>query len=80
MDPIEAQVIESIKSVLAGRGHPDVIIDMNSSLNAPTAWDSLAFVEIFMTVSANFGLDLSDDDAMNFMSVSAIVDFIRSQK
>ena len=41
----------------------------------PPSWDSLAFVEIFTTVSERLGLDVSDDDAIHFMTVREIIDF-----
>ena len=40
---------------------------------------SLAFVEIFTTVSERLGLDVSDDDAIHFMTVREIADFVDNQ-
>ena len=42
----------------------------------PRAWDSLLFVEIFEEIGIEFSLDLSDDDAVHFMSIAEIVKFI----
>ncbi|MEY4159202.1 MAG: hypothetical protein RL743_1697, partial [Actinomycetota bacterium] len=42
--------------------------------------DSLAFVEIFTTVSEKLGLDVSDDDAIHFMTVREIVEFASANR
>ena len=72
---VSDEVISIITSVLAGR--VDVTID--SGMGNPAAWDSLAFVEIFTTVSDKLGLDVSDDDAIHFMTVREIIDFVTNQ-
>lgn len=74
-DTLVDQVVGIVKSVLAGRGAPDADISLESGMGNPAAWDSLAFVEIFTAVSAGLGLDVSDDDAIHFMTVREIVDF-----
>ncbi len=70
------QVVGIIKSVLAARGATDADISIESGMGNPATWNSLAFVEIFTTVSAELGLDVSDDDAIHFMTVREIVDFV----
>lgn len=69
------RVVGIVKMVLAGRGTPEADVSIDSGMGSPPAWDSLAFVEIFTTVSAELGLDVSDDDAIHFMTVREIVDF-----
>jgi acyl carrier protein len=70
------QVLAVIRSVLATRGATDAVVTVDSGMGNPAAWDSLAFVEIFTTLSESLGLDVSDDDAIHFMTVREIVDFI----
>ncbi|MGA0118051.1 MAG: acyl carrier protein [Ilumatobacteraceae bacterium] len=53
-------------------------IDAQSSMGSPRSWDSMVFVEIFESIGTEFGLDLSDDDAVHFMSVAEIVEFVES--
>jgi acyl carrier protein len=75
MNPVEEQIVGLIADVLRER-NPDVSVSEASAMGDPTEWDSLAFVKIFLTVSDHFGLEVSDDDAISFMSVSEIVDFV----
>jgi len=69
------EVVAIVESVLAARGAGGVTVTVDSGMANPPAWDSLAFVEIFTTVSERLGLDVSDDDAIHFMTVREIVDF-----
>ena len=77
MDEIESRVVDLISGVLS-MSRPDIVVSPDSSMGDPVAWDSLAFVDIFMTVSSHFGLDVSDDDAINFVSVREIVMFVKA--
>lgn len=72
---VEAQVIEVITGVLAGK-KAGVTVTGSSMMGDPAEWDSLAFVEIFVAVSGHFGIEVTDDDAISFMSVPEIVDFV----
>ena len=74
-DGLVDQVVGIVKSVLATRGAAGADVSIDSGMGNPPAWDSLAFVEIFTTVSGELGLDVSDDDAIHFMTVREIVDF-----
>ena len=73
------KVLSVIRSVLTGRGATDADVTIESGMGNPAAWDSLAFVEIFTTVSESLGLDVSDDDAVHFMTVREIVEFVANQ-
>ncbi len=78
-DGLVDQIVDIIKSVLSARGATDVAVSIDSGMGNPPAWDSLAFVEIFTTVSTRLGIDVSDDDAIHFMTVREIVDFVADQ-
>lgn len=75
-DGLVDEVVEVIAGVLASRGAVGIEVSIDSGMGNPSAWDSLAFVEIFTTVSERLGLDVSDDDAIHFMTVREIVDFV----
>lgn len=79
-DDIVRDVVEAVRRVLVERGDPDPAVDADSAMGSPSSWDSLAFVEIFVTVSQHFGLDVSDDDAIHFMSVREIAEFVGSHR
>jgi acyl carrier protein len=79
-DGLNDQVVAIIESVLVARGAADVALTPDSGMGNPPAWDSLAFVEIFTTVSERLGLDVSDDDAIHFMTVREIVEFAAANR
>jgi len=79
-DGLVDEVVAIIGSVLAARAAGDVTVTVDSGMGNPPAWDSLAFVEIFTTVSERLGLDVSDDDAINFMTVREIVEFAAANR
>ena len=79
-DGLIDEVVGIIGSVLASRGAGDVALSADSGMGNPPAWDSLAFVEIFTTVSEKLGLDVSDDDAIHFMTVREIVEFASANR
>ena len=76
MDEVTQQVVELITGVLTTGGRSAGAVTATSMMGDPVAWDSLAFVEIFVAVSSHYGLEVSDDDAISFMSVPEIVDFV----
>lgn len=73
------RVVGIVREVLESRGAAGVTVVADSGMGNPSAWDSLAFVEIFTTVSERLGLDVSDDDAIHFMTVREIADFVDNQ-
>lgn len=75
MEDVEAQVIDIITGVLEQK-KPGVVVAGSSMMGDPREWDSLSFVEIFLAVSGHFQLEVSDDDAISFMSVPEIVGFV----
>ena len=79
-DGLNDQVVAIIESVLVARGASGVALTPDSGMRNPPAWDSLAFVEIFTTVSERLGLDVSDDDAIHFMTVREIVEFAAANR
>jgi acyl carrier protein len=79
-DGLVDEVVEVIAGVLASRGAVGIEVSIDSGMGNPSAWDSLAFVEIFTMLSECLGLDVSDDDAIHFMTVREIVDFVATNR
>jgi acyl carrier protein len=75
----EERVIAIIQGIVNESGRESGLINSQSSMGNPRAWDSMVFVEVFEALSSEFNLDLSDDDAVHFMSVTDIVSFIQDQ-
>jgi len=73
-------VIKTIESVLSdklltnSRG-----IDINSSMKNTPEWDSLDFINIFLSINKNFGIDADHDDAVHYDSVAKIVEFVEKK-
>ena len=79
-DGLNHEVVAIIESVLVARGATGFALTPDSGMGNPPAWDSLAFVEIFTTVSERLALDVSDDDAIHFMTVREIVEFAAANR
>lgn len=79
MNAIKDDIISTITAVLASRGRPNIELTSDSGMGNPTEWDSLAFVAIFLAINEKFGIDASDDDAIHFMTVNDIANFIRER-
>ena len=79
-DGLVDQVVGIVVEVLASRGSTGPEVSVDSGMGNPPAWDSLAFVEIFTTVSDRLDLDVSDDDAIHFMTVREIVEFAAANR
>lgn len=78
MEAIQVQVVHIITGVLRSK-NANVEIVETSMMGDPFEWDSLAFVEIFLAVSGHFELEVSDDDAISFISVPEIVEFVSTR-
>ena len=76
MDTTEEKVISIVQNIVNDGNRESVVITAGSEMGNPRVWDSLLFVEIFEEIGSEFSLDLSDDDAVHFMSIAEIVKFI----
>jgi acyl carrier protein len=76
VDTTEEKVISIVQNIVNDGNRESVVITASSEMGNPRAWDSLLFVEIFEEIGIEFSLDLSDDDAVHFMSIAEIVKFI----
>ena len=51
-------------------------VTANSRMGDPKEWDSLSFVAVFIAIGAAFDVELEDDDAFHFQSISGIEAFL----
>ena len=70
-------ILDSIKSILAQQFEVSAdSISSETSLVDDLGADSLDVVELLMSVEDEFGLSISDDDAVELTTVGKIVDYI----
>ncbi|MFT7135582.1 MAG: acyl carrier protein [Akkermansiaceae bacterium] len=48
-----------------------------SRMGDPKEWDSLSFVAVFTAIGTAFDVELEDDDAIHFQSITAIEAFLK---
>lgn len=70
---IEQKVIEVVKEVTR-----DPSIDINSTDQNVTDWDSMAYLVIASKIEDFFGVEVSINNIERFNSVSSIINLIRS--
>ena len=51
-------------------------ITPQSTMATVEEWDSLSFVNVFLSVSAHFQIDVEEDDAIHFQSIQGIRELI----
>jgi acyl carrier protein len=74
-DTICAIVTDALKAAtnrdsLSGR------VTAASRMGNPKEWDSLSFVAVFSAIGAAYDVELDDDDAFHFQSVSGVEAFL----
>ena len=79
---LEHDLIKIVEEVLTEGGSKSISsrITIDSKLNTPPEWDSLNFVNVFMTVVEKLELDVEDDDAIHFTSIRGMKIFIENSK
>lgn len=73
------QVTEIICEVL-NLDTDDIEIKLETRFREDLEMDSLSAVELSMAVEDEFDIEVSDDSAENFVTVSDLIDYILSQK
>ena len=76
MTPFEQRVAKLIADVFGVKYQE---IDLNTSHDTIENWDSLNIVQLVMAVEAEFGVDISPDDAVDFLSVELICTILREK-
>ena len=73
----DKMTIDKVKKLLAGQlGIAEDKINENSRLVEDLGADSLDMIEMLMSLEENFGLSVSDEEAVNLKTVKDIVDYI----
>ena len=70
-------IFETVRDTLAEQFEIDPSeITMDTNLIDDIGADSLDVVELIMSLEDNYGIRISDDDAVNLVTVRKIVDYI----
>lgn len=69
-------VVESAIKAATSKDELSAPISAESQMGTPSEWDSLSFVVVFTTVGDAFDVELDDDDAIHFTSISTMYAFL----
>ena len=79
MSKDNAEVLAKVKEMIASHlGKPEEEITPDSSFIEDLGADSLDLVELIMSMEDEFGLEISDEDAENIITVQDAINFIQS--
>lgn len=70
------QIVEQALKQATQSGTLSGPVTADSRMNTPKEWDSLAFVSVFLAVSEHFNIEVEEDDAIHFISISGICEFL----
>lgn len=74
-------VLDQIKEILKDTMDIDESkITLNAKLKEDLELDSLDSVELIMSAEEEFGIEIPDEDVMNFKTVNDIVNYIEEHK
>ena len=74
-------VLDQIKEILKDTMDIDESkITLDAKLKEDLEWDSLDSVELIMSAEEEFGIEIPDEDVMNFKTVNDIVNYIEEHK
>jgi Acyl carrier protein len=70
-------MIEKVKDLLAKQMRIDVkTLDEDTDIMEDLGADSLDIVEMLMAIEENFGITVSDEEAVNLRTIRDVADFI----
>ena len=74
-------VIDKVKSILASQldVEEDTIVE-TTDIAEDLGADSLDVVELMMSIEEEFGIEIADEDARSFKTVSDVVAYIESKQ
>jgi len=79
-DSLEQQIIEVVQNALRNDdAHQDVVITTGDSMETISAWDSLNFMRVFLSVNEIFGLNPDFDDAIHYTSVKSLHAYLQEK-
>ena len=74
-------IFETVKNALVEQFEIDPdSITLDTNIIDDIGADSLDIVELIMALEDNFGIQISDEDAVNLTTVGKIVDYIEKNK
>lgn len=80
-DDIKNQIMAVVEQTLnngSSSADNNVIITEKDSMETIASWDSLNFMNVFVAINETFGLDPDFDDAINYISISALYDYLKN--
>ncbi len=73
-------VLEKLSKIVAEQlGMEQSKITMNTSLKDDLLADSLDIVEIIMQIEEQFGIEVDDEDALQFNTIADVVNYIEKK-
>ena len=76
----QSNVLSRVRQLVADvLGAPLEDVGVTTSHEDVPAWDSLNIVKLAMAVEAEFMVTITPDDAVNFVSVTAILDVLQEK-
>lgn len=74
-------MVETIIELLAKQFRVDpATIDVNTNIVEDLGADSLEIVDMLMAIEENFGITVSDEEALTLKTVKDVADFIEEKK
>lgn len=70
-------VVEQTLNTGSSADNNNVTISENDSMETIANWDSLNFMSVFLAINEAFDLDPDFDDAINYISISSLYDYIK---
>lgn len=70
-------VVEQTLNTGSSAANNNVTISENDSMETIADWDSLNFMNVFLAINEVFDLDPDFDDAINYISISSLYDYIK---
>lgn len=78
-ETMESQIVDIVEATLREHsGNFDLICGAGDSMETVAEWDSLAFISVFSAVNEAFGIDPDFDDAVHYLSIASIRDYLAS--
>ena len=79
VDSLEAHIIEIIQATLRQEsGNGELVLNSRASMETVGEWDSLAFMSVFCAVNKAFDIDPDFDDAVHYISVASLHQYLVS--
>lgn len=81
-DELKEKIISVVEQALNNSGESSdvpVTLKESDSMETIAAWDSLNFMAVFHAINETFDIDPDFDDAINFISISALYDYLNNE-